>query len=884
MDNNELKIKVIADISGLQDGFNRGKDVVDASSKVMAQALAAAKVQATAYTQAMRDLGAAAAAGNQQATTAIAGHLEALKAAKARVEELASANERLQAQETQVAEWKSKQARETLLAEEAAQREARAKELLALRNDILARSEDNATAATGRSVTAMQAAGAEMGVLEGRIPTRAVENFAVKILGLGPIIQGAFAAFGFVAAAEVIADFGQKLYDAFDLGGKRARKAQQEVRDFTGELERSTLAMQVQIDKLQQEQARLEKKPFNGLKLVLDEAAESARNLAKELQGLTGGKVLESLKDLDTNFLQRTVTGKVGTHEEQVSLSEHQKWVDQAPNLQKQLDESQRWGTMNRQRLAELEKLQTASKNEADLASLAGSPQVAKDYSPRINALKTLIDYQEKEQEQIETAINLDKQRGVTQQARDAVGMAKIGNSADADELRRAEEGFQRLKNSSFSVVTGHGVTPAEEAAYWQQYLGRFKDGSSEAIHVYQQYNQAIQQEAQKAHQTFEKNAEIIKRVSAMDTETPLASNHGGMIGTSTQWEQARRAEERTVEITAQANARIAESRIAIDAVNGKLTPLAAAWELQRQHVEEFADAMKRLNKEMEDWNDRSKHTDMTDAQRQEQKNNVSGKIAALDGQKGLTAQQDQQNIASKMAKPYIDGFNMIDSAWLQTQNALIWGTKSISKEFANMGARLVMSVATSFEKMMAEQVRHQIMSIASADAANHIKQTNEISSQAVGLALHKQNAKEEGTVDAKSAAVGAFKWVMKEVPTPLNWVLAPAAAAAAFAGAASLMSFSIGGTVPETNVALVHKGERVLTERQNQAFEGALSGGFNSTGGNSSAAPAGDTHYHTWNVTVPAGTTQKQAKQTAAMSVRELKTTLRNAGLHSGS
>lgn len=883
MDNNELKIKVVADISGLQDGFNRGKDVVDASSKAMAQALAAAKVQATAYTQAMRDLGASAAAGNQQATKAIAEHLEAMNAAKAKAEELLTANERLQAQEAQVAEWKAKQARETLLAEEAAQREARAKELLALRNDILARSEDNATAATGRNVTAMQAAGAEMGVLEGRIPTRAVENFAVKILGLGPIIQGAFAAFGLVAAGEVVIDFGQKLYEAFDLGGNRARKTAEDVRAVTLELERSTASLNVQIDRLQQEQARLEHRPFNGTKLVLDEAAASAQNLAEKLDEVIKKKVA-ALSGMSASLPQRVVLGGTTTHDEQVMLKEHSKWLSEAATTQGQLNENVSYGNTLQTHLADLLSKQKREQDSANTAMQSGAVVRVQDYSRNIEATRQMIAWQQQERKEIEATIALNDQQGKTQSARDKAGAAKIGNSADAEEMRRAEEGFQRLKNSSFSVVTGHGVTPAEEAAYWQQYLGRFKDGSSEAIRVWQQYNQAIQQEAQKAHQTFEKNAEIIKRVSAMDTENPLASNHGGMIGTSAQWEQARRAEERTVEITAQANARIAESRIAIDAVNGKLTPLAAAWELQRQHVEEFAAAMKRLNAEMDEWNDKSKHTDMTDAQKQEQKNNVSGKIASLQGQQGLTAQQDQQNIASKMAKPYIDGFNMIDSAWLQTQNALIWGTKSISKEFANMGARLVMSVAASFEKMMAEQVRHQIMSIASADAANHIKQTNETSSQAVGLALHKQNAKEEGTVDAKSAAVGAFKWVMKEVPTPLNWVLAPAAAAAAFAGAASLMSFSIGGRVPETNVALVHKGERVLTERQNQAFEGALSGGFNGTGGNSSAAPAGDTHYHTWNVTVPAGTTQKQAKQTAAMSVREFKTTLRNAGLHSGS
>jgi hypothetical protein len=67
---------------------------------------------------------------------------------------------------------------------------------------------------------------------------------------------------------------------------------------------------------------------------------------------------------------------------------------------------------------------------------------------------------------------------------------------------------------------------------------------------------------------------------------------------------------------------------------------------------------------------------------------------------------------------------------------------------------------------------------------------------------------------DAGHAAASAFKWVMTDVPFPANAILAPIAAAAAFAG---VMSFDKGGPIPGSKgqpVGIVaHGGETMLTD-----------------------------------------------------------------------
>jgi hypothetical protein len=58
------------------------------------------------------------------------------------------------------------------------------------------------------------------------------------------------------------------------------------------------------------------------------------------------------------------------------------------------------------------------------------------------------------------------------------------------------------------------------------------------------------------------------------------------------------------------------------------------------------------------------------------------------------------------------------------------------------------------------------------------------------------------------------------------NPIVAGAEAAGVFAAVAALGTFEFGGVVPSTGLKLVHEGERVLTQRDNQSFERAMGAG----------------------------------------------------------
>jgi|GEM_PF-3954959 len=98
-------------------------------------------------------------------------------------------------------------------------------------------------------------------------------------------------------------------------------------------------------------------------------------------------------------------------------------------------------------------------------------------------------------------------------------------------------------------------------------------------------------------------------------------------------------------------------------------------------------------------------------------------------------------------------------------------------------------------------------------------------------MLTHKAIAKSGILSDAGSAGASAFRWVMNEVPFPVNAILAPIAAAGAFAGVMAFGSFEHGGVVPIN----AHPGEMVLPRHVSNwvlKAAGEGSGGGSSRGG----------------------------------------------------
>jgi hypothetical protein len=142
-------------------------------------------------------------------------------------------------------------------------------------------------------------------------------------------------------------------------------------------------------------------------------------------------------------------------------------------------------------------------------------------------------------------------------------------------------------------------------------------------------------------------------------------------------------------------------------------------------------------------------------------------------------------------------------------------------KSFGAAMRKVAQEVAESFIEMEIKRLLMHLMTELHITAAT-------IAGNATREADDKATAKMSILADAKSAAVKGWNAGMK-FPFPLDFVMAPALAGAAFAGAIAFDSFDQGGIVRETGLAQVHENEMVLprplSEKVQQMTETGVGG-----------------------------------------------------------
>lgn len=190
-----------------------------------------------------------------------------------------------------------------------------------------------------------------------RMP-RALEAMASRVPMIVSGINMAMGALAATAIIEIFARVGEAMYRAFDLGGERARAIQTDVNDVTISMRRMNDETQVQIDKLQEEHAKFEQKPFNGMKLALDEASLAADQFAEKM-GAIDEKIRKAVADMGnkggfSGAVSWLFTGDASTAYEQTMLQQHEKWMALATSPEKQGDEINRYIESLQRRKAEL--------------------------------------------------------------------------------------------------------------------------------------------------------------------------------------------------------------------------------------------------------------------------------------------------------------------------------------------------------------------------------------------------------------------------------------------------------------------------------------------------------------------------------------------------
>lgn len=238
------------------------------------------------------------------------------------------------------------------------------------------------------------------------------------------------------------------------------------------------------------------------------------------------------------------------------------------------------------------------------------------------------------------------------------------------------------------------------------------------------------------------------------------------------------------------------------------------------------------------------------------------------------TLLQSTRQVLLQVVASYLAARLKIEFDWLAGQLAMALGAQQWAQKSVLAWVASLLGINTAQQASEVKQVATVEAGEAAktgAVAAGAAAQTS-IHIAAAGVSNAAEAAADSTSIvnSAYTAGASAFKWVMQEVPFPLNVALAPIAAAAAFTG---VMAFSViksaeggeymvgssaGGAVPY----LLHARESVMPAgiadpmrdffqdqsirefigRGADRFDGSLAGGLAASSG---SAGGGDTHIH---------------------------------------
>lgn len=629
-------------------------------------------------------------------------------------------------------------------------------------------------------LSSRMAIGAEARILEGSTQgaTRALAAYLSSFPGLASAAQAAFTGFALVAMAEIAVDVGKKLYDAFDMGGERARALQQDILNLNISFRNENDSLDLQIAKLDAEQAKLEHKPQNGIALTLAEAASEADHLGERLQALSE-RESKTIEQMSGSFLQRMVLGQSSTGYENTMLQEHVKWIERATTTQGQLNEENSFAASLQTRLNDLYDRQ---KNVAAVKEASGFNGT--DYTQEINAVKELMSAQQAEQSVVQKTIDLNKEQGVVNNLKGE----KVPNNA-------SKEAHKELQDIEASFADLHTKLPEEAAAFWQSYIGEFKEGSAasgtEYTHVVEQINHFNDQFEKGLKDTSKITSEMKKALHEetsplgpeIDKAMKLGNNMARANAPDLQGQQHN------------ANMADIESR---QTKSTNANALSLVPDPEGQLV-----ALRKFHQEADEENERYYQSEIKLAEGNnelEKVKELQNKLSEIRRAANMRQLNDTKNINQQIVLAEQQSLNKI-----QTDIADLF-SKSLSRQqtWAQASTKLYESVSSSF-------------------ITNLVKMGEQSLS---ALAQHKSVESQKIMADAKGAAAGAYDWAA-------GWggpIAGAIAAAGAFASVLAFDSFEQGGIVNGSHgmpvPIMAHAGERVLSAPQTQRFESLVNNG----------------------------------------------------------
>lgn len=576
---------------------------------------------------------------------------------------------------------------------------------------------------------------------------------------IGPALDAAFAPLAVIALGVAIFDLTEKLKKEREELEKTKAETLNEalaVNQYAAALQTNNLKLQDQLAILQN------KPPMNGVKIAMEEGRKATADLVDEFTKAID-KLDELLQKQKQGFWDRLMNGDNGSNDVIEKAHEFRTTID---DLRQQMDTAAALGH---------EKEAAGYKTSLDKKQAEFRRYIAEQQKALADKKAGAIDTLTKRDESVASGPN-----GETQ-VRDALSLAdatKQVNEQYRDEQRILNAltiESQSQSAASAQLAKNNSLTRQIAVAEAQKSKAAFERAQNDKVTTADTTTKAIIAIDEKANQ----------QTMTADFAAIKAENDAVIKAANQQlqtWDEGYKGQIESAKLASEAEIQLIEQRFAKGKINqqqeialiaqAKETELAIERNFQRQRFALW-DGDKKKQQEIQNAIDKSY---------------AQGSLIATKAvTNGLKAQETQ----------YRQIFSQIGNAFKTEIMGMIQGTETVAQAFTKLFDSMLGSFVNYVTQKAAKKAEEWLI-----DKLFTEKKIGSQTAAASGI-----------------AAMAGFASAMAALPFPLNVSAAPAVAAAAggvasgmgamAAGAAA--AFELGGIVPQTGLALVHQGEKIL-------------------------------------------------------------------------
>jgi hypothetical protein len=495
---------------------------------------------------------------------------------------------------------------------------------------------------SSHTVSGMQAASASIRLLENPLGnnTRAIERLLSQSKLLSGAMQVAFPVVGMVAAGSILFKLGNDVAEFIKKTQQMPRNLELGFAAMNQSSQMADDALKVTNDRLDEQIAKLEHKPVNGMALALDEARVNADKLAESL-ARDSKAMSELMKENQTGILAQAFAGKDSTA-----------GVSNSVNLYNR--QMQSLGTQNSIALHDGDKGQSAAlvKQMADLTDAERSrlkTEIAMrsgkvDYEDPETAKTTQLDYGQVHGDQTS---NLNIERGALNQLtlRDEMATDQTSNVQKTGQVA----GLESQKALNAQAAEARRKAAEEMRQSWEADASVFK--------AWQEYAKNIQ-----SYSSEYVNAQFKSSGVSTDDSKSLGEQGNGATAYIQSLSQS-------IELRKQDSNAIAEASIQMALATGQITKLGAAQAVASMHTQDYTDAMQKLNAQR-DYISSSSEYNGNPLARQAALQDNQNRTDSLTAGRVIQIAQDAQTTSPGSSSPFVGATDALNEFVIASRDA----------------------------------------------------------------------------------------------------------------------------------------------------------------------------------------------------------------------